>query len=666
MIKRRLHVGVALAALIVAWGSAGRAADGPTPATKPDVAALAKLFGGLPRVRNISLSPDGKQAVIVSPGPNLATYAIVIDAETRAAHVAGRQDGKPMRLLRCGWASNSRIVCGQYGVAFDNDPPIPYTRTVAFDADGKNALYIGRQTSFSSERLSQYDGKVIDWLQGDGHIIMTRDYVPEYERGTFPGRAPDGIGVDRVDTMTAKGDNIERPDSSVSDYISDGQGNVRIKAVNSTDDRGMLNGGITYFYRPAGESRWKTFSKTKEEADAFTPVAVDGGKNLAYAVKPLDGRDAIYSVSLDGNFTAQLVASNPQVDVDDVITIGRHGRVIGVSYTTDRLQTDYFDPEYKKLAVMLGKALPSTPLIHIMSASADEQRLIIFAGSDVDPGHYYIYDKPTHHLNELIEDRPELDDMTMAPMKSVTFKAKDGTVIPAYLTLPPSGESKNLPVIVMPHGGPDYRDEWGFDWMVQFFAQRGFAVLQPEFRGSSGYGASFGHNALKNWQLAMSDVCDAGRWLVKEGIADPSKLAIMGWSYGGYAALQANVVEPTLFKAIVAVAPVTDLGRVKAEARGYTNSAIVNREVGSGETIDQGSPARHADRIAAPVLIFHGDQDINVALAQSKAMDQALHRAGKASTLVVYPGLDHQLEEAGARADMLSKADTFLRASLRM
>jgi dipeptidyl aminopeptidase/acylaminoacyl peptidase len=315
---------------------------------------------------------------------------------------------------------------------------------------------------------------------------------------------------------------------------------------------------------------------------------------------------------------------------------------------------------------MLAKAIPSTPLIHIMSASADEQRLIIFAGSDVDPGHYYIYDKPTHHLNELIEDRPELDDVKMAPMKSVTFKSRDGTMIPAYLTLPASGDGKNLPVIVMPHGGPDYRDEWGFDWMVQFFAQRGFAVLQPQYRGSSGYGASFGHNALKNWQLAMDDVCDAGRWLVKEGIADPAKLAIMGWSYGGYAALQANVVDPTLFKAIVAVAPVTDLARVKAEARGYTNSAIVDRDVGSGDTVVQGSPARHADRIAAPVLMFHGDQDINVAVAQSKVMDQALRKAGKTSTLVVYPGLDHQLEEAGARADMLTKADAFLRASLHL
>jgi len=667
MFGRYLRVGAALGALAATWATAGMAADAPAGQGKPDVAKLAQMFGSLPRVRDISLSPDGKQAVIVSPGPGVATYAIVIDADTRAAHLAGRQDGKPMRLQICGWASNKRIVCGQRGVAFDNDPPIPYTRTVAFDVDGKNALYIGRQTSVSSERLSQYDGRVIDWLQGDGSILMIRDYVPEYNRGSFSGRDQNGLGVDRVDTTTSKGDTIEKPDPNVTDYFSDGQGHVRIRAIDSADDRGILNGGTTYYYRPVGEDRWKIFSKTKDGADVFTPIAVDGGKNLAYATKPLDGRHAIYSVSLDGNFTSQLVASHPQVDVDDVITVGRHGRVIGARYLTDRLQTDYFDPEYKKLAGMLAKAMPNTPLIHFMDASADEQRLIIFAGSDVDPGHYYVYDKPTHHLNELIEGRPELADMTMAPMKSVSFKAKDGTVIPAYLTLPASGEAKNLPVIVMPHGGPDYRDGWGFDWMVQFFAERGFAVLQPEYRGSSGYGASFaGHNAFKNWQLAMSDICDAGRWLVKEGVADPAKLAIVGWSYGGYAALQANVVDPTLFKAIVAVAPVTDLARLKADSKGYTNTAIVDRQIGSGDTVAQGSPLRHVDQIAAPVLMFHGDQDINVSIAQSRAMDQALHRAGKTSTLVVYQGLDHQLEEAGARADMLTKADAFLRTSLHM
>ena len=666
MIGRFLRHGVAMAALVAGSGAGAQAADSPATQAKPDAAKLAQIFGALEKVSDINLSPDGKHVVVVAPGAGVETYAIVIDADTRAAHLAGRQDAKPMHLKTCGWSSNTRIVCHQYGVAFDNDPPIPYTRTVSFDSDGKNALYIGVRTSVSSERMSQYDGRVIDWLQGDGNILMTRDHVPEYQRGTYAGRDDNGLGVDRVDTLTGKGDTVEKPDPNVSGYFTDGQGNVRMRAVKSTNDQGILNGGTTYYYRPAGENRWKIFSKTSE-LDAFTPLAIDGGRNLAYATKRLNGRNAIYSVSLDGNFISELVASSTQVDVDDIITIGRHGRVIGASYTTDRLQTDYFDPEYKKLAAMLGRAIPNTPLIHLLSASADEQRLIIFAGSDTDPGHYYVYDKPTHHLNELVEVRPDAADLPMAPMKSVSFTAKDGTTIPAYLTLPVSGETKNLPAIVMPHGGPDYRDEWGFDWLVQYFAQRGYAVLQPEYRGSGGYGAGFaGKNGFQNWQLAMNDICDAGRWLVKEGIADPGKLAIVGWSYGGYAALQANVVDSKLFKAIVAIAPVTDLARLKADARGYTSAALVDRQIGSGETLTQGSPARHADQITAPVLLFHGDQDLNVSVAHSRMMDAALHKAGKASSLVVYPGLDHQLEEGSARADLLTKADTFLRTNLHL
>jgi dipeptidyl aminopeptidase/acylaminoacyl peptidase len=433
------------------------------------------------------------------------------------------------------------------------------------------------------------------------------------------------------------------------------------------DANGTLTGTTTYLYRQAGDRSWRIFSRTRADANEFTPVAVDGTRNVAYAARTLDGRDAIYSVALDGSFKADLVASNPSVDVNQVVTIGRHGRVIGVSYTTDRPQIDYFDPDYKKLSASLGRALPQTPLIYFLGASADEQRLLVFAGSDTDPGHYYVYDRSNHHLNEIVQVRPELADIPMAPMKSVTFRAADGTVIPAYLTLPVGGGDKNLPAIVMPHGGPDYRDEWGFDWLVQFFAHKGYAVLQPEYRGSSGYGDAFyQQNGFHSWQTAMGDICDAGRWLVKEGIANPSKLAIVGWSYGGYAALQANVVDPSLFKAIVAIAPVTDLAMLRNESSGYTNSWLVTKQIGTGESVAQGSPARHADRIQAPVLLFHGDHDLNVRVAESKAMDSALRKAGKQSTLVVFPGLDHQLDDSDARAKLLDQSDSFLRAAMHI
>jgi len=663
------------AAIVAVLGSCGlfcattaEADPAASPTKEPSPPTPAQLFGRRELVKDIHLSPDGKHVVFVTPGPGLVTYAAVVDIETHEMHPAGRQDGKPLSLDRCGWSSNTRIVCREFGVLFDSSPPLPYARTVAFDSDGKNAAYLGRRTSIDSIRVSQFDGKIIDWMAGDGTILMTRDYVPTATTAhSRLGETNDGLGVDRVDTRTGRGVPVERPDRTASDYLSDGQGNIRIREVDEISANGNLTGTTTYLYRRAGDWQWRAFSRTKHDTNEFTPIAVDGTRNVAYAYKSLNGRDALYSVALDGTFKEELVASHPEVDINNVVTVGRHGRVIGAIYTTDRRQVDYFDPEYKKLAASLARALPKTPLIHFLDASADEQRLIVFAGSDTDPGHYYIYDKPTHHLNELFEARAELADQPMAPMKSISFKATDGTVIPAYLTLPIGGAGKGLPAIVMPHGGPSYRDEWGFDWLVQFFARRGYAVLQPEYRGSSGYGDGFyAQNAFRSWQTAMGDICDGGRWLVKEGIADPAKLAIVGWSYGGYAALQTNVVDPTLFKAIVAIAPVTDLGMAKSEAYGYTNSVVVAREIGSGDIVSQGSPARHADRIQAPVLMFHGDHDLNVGVAESKVMDAALRKAGKRSTLVIFPGLDHQLDDSAARAQLLDQSDAFLRTSMGM
>jgi dipeptidyl aminopeptidase/acylaminoacyl peptidase len=372
-------------------------------------------------------------------------------------------------------------------------------------------------------------------------------------------------------------------------------------------------------------------------------------------------------VALDGSLKSELVYANPQVDVDDVVTIGRSGRVIGASYVTDRREVEYFDPEYKSLAAALAKALPKLPLIDFLSASADEKQLLIRASSDSDPGHYYWFDRASHHLNELSPARPELEQTALSQVRSVTYHTADGVDVPAYLTLPPGSDGKHLPTILMPHGGPASRDEWGFDWLAQFFAQRGFAVLQPEFRGSSGYGdAWFVDNGFKSWRTAIGDIDEGARWLIKQRIADPDKLAIVGWSYGGYAALQSNVVDPSLYKAVVAIAPVTDLAALKQESLNYTNYVLQERYIGAGPHITEGSPAFHADRFIAPVLMFHGDQDINVGVGESREMDAALRKAGKSSQLVIYPGLDHQLDDNVARTDMLTKADAFLRANLKI
>ena len=195
------------------------------------------------------------------------------------------------------------------------------------------------------------------------------------------------------------------------------------------------------------------------------------------------------------------------------------------------------------------------------------------ASSDTDPGMLYLYTKATRGLAEVLPIRNELVGVAMGKMTPVSFPAADGTMIPGYLTLPPGSDGKGLPAIVMPHGGPGARDEWGFDWLVQFYAARGFAVLQPNYRGSTGYGSAwYQKNGFQSWRIAIGDVNDAGRWLVSQGIAKSDQLGIVGWSYGGYAALQSSVLDPNLFKAIVAIAPVTDLDRLREESRNFTSA----------------------------------------------------------------------------------------------
>lgn len=652
------RTGVALLALLAGMDAAAQ--------TAPGAEALAAKFGAREAVQQISLAPDGAHIAYITPAGTRGSAAVVVDLASGKSTPIGLSDGARMTPLSCGWASAARLVCKFYGIGDYGGQRISFTRLLGFDADGRNALYLGRKTH-NGQRPNQFDGSVIDWRTGDGKVLMERNFVPERaELGTnIVADTRDGLGVELVDTVTGKAQMVERPDAEAETYYADGQGNIRMKMELPRSGTGQLKGDAVYSYRPIGAAKWLPFSTSlRDDRNSLDPIGVDGTRNVAFATKRLDGRLALYSVALDGSMTRDLVSSNPQVDVDSIVRIGRRGRIIGATYVTDRRQTDYFDPDYKKLAAVLRRALPKTPLIHFLGATADEDRLLVFAGSDTDPGTYYLFTKATRKLEALVMARPELEGAGLGQMQAVQFPAKDGTMIPAYLTLPPGGATRGLPAIVMPHGGPASRDEWGFDWLVQFFAARGYAVLQPEFRGSTGYGdAWFADNGFKSWELAIGDVSDAGRWLVGQGIADATKLGIVGWSYGGYAALQSNVVDPDLFKAVVAIAPVTDLGRTKDEADGFANRDLVQRQIGSGENVGKGSPARHADRFKAPVLMFHGETDVNVGIGQSRLMDKRLRAAGKQSTLVEFPGLDHQLDDSAARTTLLAKSDAFLRAA---
>jgi len=643
-------------------------------ASAEDAASLAKKFGAREAIEGISLSPDGTHVAIIGPKEPKGEAVLIGNlVEGGGFKPVLTSSGEGDHLFHCSWPTNARVVCR---IVFTQKPSkggiLGFTRTVAVNIDGSDVKLLTKEGTSRSLGVTLYGGGVIDWNGGkSGEVLMMRQFVPETDIGTRLVQKGEGLGVERVDTESLRRQTLEQPVPNAAAYITDGRGTVRIMAVNPPTASGYDSGTFNYLYRKPGDRRWDSLSTVQVDAQGnakgFTPVAVDPALNLAYGFDDTNGYKALYSETLDGSEQRNVVLERPGVDVDELVQIGRDGRVVGASYATDKRRVDYFDPQLKRLAASLGAALPGKPLIDFADASVDEGKLLLLAGSDVDPGMFYLFDKSTRHLEEVLPIRPQLAGVSMGAMKPVEFPAADGTIIPGYLTLPPGSSGNNLPAIVMPHGGPSARDEWGFDWLVQFFAARGFAVLQPNYRGSSGYGlAWFEKNGFKSWRIAIGDVDDAGRWLVKQGIAAPDKLAIVGWSYGGYAALQSGVTEPDLYKAIVAIAPVTDLDQLRDESRGYANFLLVNSYIGNGPYIEEGSPARHADKITVPVLMFHGDWDTNVGIEESRLMAEKLKGAGKQVQLVEFPGLAHSLYDDSARAQLLEQSDAFLRKTLHL
>jgi len=654
--------------LLASAGFLSAAGFGQTPnGSPPDNATL---FGARPMVMDAHLSPDGSQIAYIAPGPGPASVVVVgkVSDDGRGNAITAAS-GKPNRLRTCHWVSNKRLVCQVFGVTQSDVGIVPYSRQMALDADGKNVKSLATQTNEYSRGYQLSDGMIIDWLPDqDGSILMARTNIPNDHTGSHVGSSKEGLSVDRIDTDTLRATTVEQPKQYATDYITDGRGTVRIHGVVRTGPDQQLNGVTTYYYRRKDSRDWVRLGDYNWVTnDGFNPYAVDRDRDVAYGLMKKDGHIAFYSVTLDGSQTYTQLAARPDVDIDGVKRIGRRGRVVGATFQTDKREAIYFDPEIKGLLSALSRAVPKQPILQIVDSSVDERKLLIFAGSDNDPGDYYLFNRDTKELHLMMSARPGLVGRTLATMKPIRFKAADGTMIPGYLTLPPGKESaQGLPAIVMPHGGPGYRDEWGFDWLPQFYAAQGYVVLQPEFRGSTGYGDDwYQKNGFRSWRTAIGDVVDAGKWLVSEHIADPARLAIVGWSYGGYAALQSAVVAPDLYKAVVAIAPVTDLALLKAQYQQWTNEELMRAFIGSGpDIVHDGSPAQNAAKIKAPVLLVHGTMDRNVFYQQSTMMQGRLKSTGDKVQLITFEGLDHQLDDGDARAKMLRDSDAFIRAAI--
>lgn len=626
----------------------------------------ARLFGDLPTVAQASLSPDGENIAYISPLGDRGS-ALLIASTREGASPKGilKTSGEADTLMWCGWDMPQRLVCKGGTVAKEWGYLLGATSLFAVNSDGSNIRTLTpKQDGEYALYMDTRGGAVVDWLPADaGHVLMMRPNVPEERIGSFINKRAAGMSVDRIDITNGSMKRVETARFDAVQYISDGMGNVRILGLlPNVGATGQISDTISYSYRDAQSKDLKALGKYNFlTEEGFSPHAVDPNTNRAIGLKKMDGRKAAVAVALDGSGMTEVMFSHPEVDIDGFVYAGPRREVVGATFVTEKRQVIVTDGKYRKMTAALGRALGGK-MVFVVDETLDGARLLIWAGSDTDAGRYYLYTPAEKKLRPLLDERPALTGVALSQVKPVRYPAADGTMIPAYLTLPPGkAEAKGLPAIVMPHGGPSARDEWGFDWLAQFFANQGYAVIQPNFRGSSGYGdAWYKDNGFQSWRTAIGDVADAGRWLAGTQGVDPNRLSIVGWSYGGYAALQAGVIAPGLFKKIVAIAPVTDLAQLKSE-ESRSSAGRINRDfIGSGPHIREGSPAQNAAAITAPVLMFHGSYDQNVNIDQARTMRRALQGAGKTVELVEYPGLAHSLEARDARRDMLTRTAAFL------
>lgn len=659
----RIKIGLTLtlSALSLSGVQAQEKAAGPLPP-----AEAAKLFGDLPTVMQVSLSPDGENVAYISPLGNRGS-ALLIAPTREGASPKGvlKTSGDADTLMWCGWDTPQRLVCKAGAVAKEWGYLLGATSLFAINSDGSNLKTLtAKQDGENALYIDLRGGAIVDWLPSDpGHVLMMRAYVPEERVGSLISKRAAGMGVDRIDINSGSAKRVESARLDAVEYISDGNSNVRILGVMpNVGATGQISDTITYSYRDAQSRELRPLGKYNFlTEEGFNPFAVDPRTNRAIGLKKIDGRKAAVSVVLDGSGMTSVMFSHPEVDIDGFVYAGPKREVVGATFATEKRQVIVTDGKYRQMTTALGRALGGKT-VFVADETFDGSRLLIWAGSDTDAGRYYLYAPAEKKLRPLLDERPGLTGIALSQVKPVRYPAADGTMIPAYLTLPPGkADAKGMPAIVMPHGGPSARDEWGFDWLAQFFANQGYAVIQPNFRGSSGYGdAWYKNNGFQSWRTAIGDVADAGRWLTGTQGADAKRLSIVGWSYGGYAALQAGVIAPGLFKKIVAVAPVTDLAQLKSE-ESRSSAGRVNRDfIGSGPHIREGSPAQNAASITAPVLMFHGSYDQNVNIDQARTMRKALQGAGKTVELIEYPGLAHGLAARDARRDMLNRAAAFL------
>ena len=615
----------------------------PAPVAAQDD-LLATAFGKVPYLWGVRLSPDGSRISFLHMVEAGVPVAYVMDATGEPEPVLSSTPGK-FDIYWCRWANNERLLCGFHGIDGFRGKLISATRLVAVNADGSDPKVL-LQDQLKDE-MTQYQDDVVDWLPDDPEHVLIE--VPSLS----------GTGVSRLNIYTGNTRIIERHREGTREWMSDGRGTVRLRRYSDLES-------VKWYFRRADSDKWEIlhqYGVADQDADYY-PVGFGEDPDDLLVYKALDGRLALMSEDLRKRRPDEVVFAHDNVDTGNSLTIGKYNRLVAVGYHTDMPHLHFFDTEIERLSERIAVVMPDK-LVSVIDESWDKRYYLVLVGSDQDPGTYYRLDTQAANLQEIFPRRPEFSNYRLAVKQPVSYPARDDVQIPGYLTLPTDMEASKLPAVILPHGGPESRDIWDFDWLSQYFAARGYAVLQSNFRGSGGYGDEWaGEGGYRQWREAVDDINDGVGWLIEQGIADPGRVCIVGWSYGGYAALLSSLEAPELYQCTVSIAGVTDLDTLKKDSRGFLHKKWRYEQVGSNkETLEQGSPLKRAREFQQPVLLFHGDRDINVTVRHSKKMHKALKKADKSTELVLYEDTAHSIWRDEYRIDLLARTGAFLDAN---
>jgi dipeptidyl aminopeptidase/acylaminoacyl peptidase len=661
MEAKRIWVALAFSSIVSLHAAALRAADIPP----------VEAFGSLPQVSDVELSPDGSLIAFSEARPQ-GSFVVMHDLQAR-------KDRRtipvlpPYKLQSITWADNETLLVTLSSAAsyYGDRPGNKYEveRTYAADvAGGKDRMLL----MGGGERDLVLGADLLAWRTATPKTVVmsTWDYARTQARQQTGSRLAGGrkdsgwvSQVFEVDVRTGKGSRIAMGSQFTRRWIVDKNGNpvARTEWVPKTE--------VFTLVAKSGMGWKEIYRLERRGRPAVHGLTADGTAVILSSTK--GERDGLRAYPLDGSASKLLIEdaeTNVYGIVRDRITGTPVLAVLGGLEQSERWMDKDAERDFRRVA----GAFPGKR-VHVYGRSEDGTRVLAYVESPSSPPVYYFVDFKTNRADIVGEMYPKLADAKLGEVRAMHYKARDGAMVPAYLTLPPGSDGKNLPLVLLPHGGPEARDDYSFNWWAQFLAVRGYAVLQPQFRGSTGFGDAWQAAGYRQWgKLMQDDLTDGVKALIEQGVADASRVCIVGASYGGYAALAGAAFTPDLYKCAVSVNGVSDLPRMLTYERVHageesTTLADWNDHIGLSTDADviAKSPLRFPEQFKAPVLLMHAADDTIVPIAQSETMSRALETARKKVTFVRLAGEDHHLSQTATRVQMLKELETFLATHLR-